>query len=575
MNALAVAGLRFDQLGSEHFASFSFSEEQLLDACVQVKKRTQSNAVVIVCTCDRVEVWYEQAKTDVAEPFLRSLSLSILAWKPHVYLKHGQEALEHLFLLGCGLLSPLFGEDQIISQLMASIDRSRLAGCASPLLEYLFREAVTTAKRVQASVDLQVPDKTVADFVEAQLASLVQKRILVIGSSSLARLVSSHLATKGYEVTMTFRDMEKADLLLPDHVRAIAYEQRFSSLETVAAVVSATKGMEYTLTYEQVKGPLLLIDLAGVPDIDPSLAGKEGITLVRLDYESFPLPRREEAKAVALSLIGTDVAKVNAYLAYRKDVPLIQDRAEQAALDLLYRLHHQLKEHEASDALRQIIYESARKAFSHQLYEQKKSEAAVRRFDLTRVLTDGQQGYAGDPPVRLSAFHTLEQEGWNLTQLSFGSHSSTHMDSPHHMLEGNRSLDTYPPDRFFATAYVLDCTTLDRLGIQDLPSSELGYDAIIFYTEYGKRACTLTQEVVTHLLEMGVRLFGFDIPNPDGEGDLSFPLHHQILSADGLIIENLANLGPIVGKRVELVCLPLLYKDADGSPVRVVATLRS
>ena len=73
----------------------------------------------------------------------------------------------------------------------------------------------------------------------------------------------------------------------------------------------------------------------------------------------------------------------------------------------------------------------------------------------------------------------------------------------------------------------------------------------------------------------GCRLFGFDIPNPDEEWDLSFRLHLRILGSDGIIIEKLANLEPILGKRVDLVCLPLLFKDADGAPVRVVATLRS
>ncbi len=575
MIEIGVAGIRFDQLGSEHFAAFAFSEEQVLDACVHVKKRTQSTAVVILCTCDRIEVWYERSKTDVVEPFLRSLSLSVLGWKEKVYQKHGQEALSHLFCLGCGLLSPLFGEDQIISQIQAGVAISRLAGCASPLLEYLFREAVTTAKRVQSSVDLQVPDQSVADFVEARLSSLAQNRILVIGSSTLARLVSAHLVSKGYEVSMTFRDLEKADLLLPDHVKAIAYAHRFALLGEVDAVVSATKGMEYTLTYEQVEGPLLLIDLAGVPDIDPKLAGKEGITLVRLHAECVPLPRREEAKAAAMAIIEADLAKVMAYLSYLKDVPLIQERAEQAALDLLYRLHHQLKEYKVPDELRQILYESARKAFSHQLYEQKKGESSLKRFDLTRVLEDGQQGYAGDPPVSLTAFHTREKEGWNLTQLSFGSHTSTHMDSPHHMLEGNRSLDTYPPERFFVTAYVMDCTKLDVLETSSLPPRDLAYDAIIFYTASGSNSFILKEDAVAHLLEQGVRIFGFDKPNPDGEADMAFPLHHQILAADGLIIENLTNLEPILGKCVELVCLPLLFKDSDGSPVRVVATLRS
>jgi kynurenine formamidase len=74
------------------------------------------------------------------------------------------------------------------------------------------------------------------------------------------------------------------------------------------------------------------------------------------------------------------------------------------------------------------------------------------------------------------------------------------MDSPHHMLKGNKSLDTYPPERFFATAYVMDCTALDELGTSDLPPSELGYDAIIFYTAYGEHECTFTEESVTHLL---------------------------------------------------------------------------
>ncbi|NLK05120.1 MAG: hypothetical protein GX315_02030 [Spirochaetales bacterium] len=107
------------------------------------------------------------------------------------------------------------------------------------------------------------------------------------------------------------------------------------------------------------------------------------------------------------------------------------------------------------------------------------------------------------------------------------------------------------------------------------PHQDLAYDAIIFYTASGDSSFMLKQEAVAHLLEQGVRIFGFDIPNPDGEADMAFPLHHQILAADGLIIENLTNLEPILGKCVELVCLPLLFKDSDGSPVRVIATLRS
>jgi glutamyl-tRNA reductase len=567
----SVIGLRFDHLRPEDQVQFSYSQHQLQMACAKIKRQTQSISVMVLSTCDRVEVWCEEPKRQIMEPFLRSLSLPVLVWSKQLYSIDEEKVIEHLFRLACGLESPLFGEDQIISQLNFSLSLSRLAGCASPLLEYLVREAVTLAKAVQSSVDLQVADETVAHAVSALLKQKSFRTVLVIGSSNIARLVSEHLVQEGCLVWMTFRDLDKADLLLPPQVQAVAYENRFNYFEQVDVAISATKGMTYTITKDKAIGVKLLIDLAPVKDIDPEVS----LPLVRIEDLHVALPKRQEAQQQALILIEAHLKKTKTYLSYRPKVQDIQNIGIQAANDLLYRLNSVLDEHHVDDDMRKTLYESARKAFTHQLYEQEKNKSGQVRYDLTQCLVSGKPEYAGDPQTLLEKVHTLDTHNWRLTYLHFGSHTATHIDSPSHLIKEGKSLDQYPPSRFFANAFVLDCSNLSQIDIEDLPSHEYCFDAILFYTGNEQHRPMLSLESAKNLLGRGVRLFGFDGPSCDAEGDEELPIHHLLLDSDALIIENLVNLQPILNKVVCLTCLPLLYEDADGAPARVIASLMS
>ena len=86
------------------------------------------------------------------------------------------------------------------------------------------------------------------------------------------------------------------------------------------------------------------------------------------------------------------------------------------------------------------------------------------------------------------------------------------------------------------------------------------------------------------LLEsLGVRLLGMDMPTLLSDGD--FPpevpstgipagmtaMHTGLLSRGILILEGLTGLVPLVGRRLQLLCLPLKIAGSDGSPVRAVA----
>ena len=50
-------------------------------------------------------------------------------------------------------------------------------------------------------------------------------------------------------------------------------------------------------------------------------------------------------------------------------------------------------------------------------------------------------------------------------------------------------------------------------------------------------------------------------------------MHEILLQYGVVIIESLAGLSSLAGKRVQLFAFPLLLPDSDGSPVRAVGYL--
>lgn len=204
--------------------------------------------------------------------------------------------------------------------------------------------------------------------------------------------------------------------------------------------------------------------------------------------------------------------------------------------------------------------------------------------DLSHSIADGDRPYPGDPPTVVRQWSSLDTGHFCLKHMSFGSHSSTHMDSPSHLVAGGRTLDSIGLFSFFHEAFVLDARALPTIGMKQVHALPEGITAVLFFTgwqgrwnseQYFEDPPLLTEEAVLFLLGKGIRLFGFDSPSCDALQDENLPIHHLIFSYEGLILENLNNLDRVVGRRVSLVALPLLLEDSDGSPTRVIASYKS
>lgn len=87
----------------------------------------------------------------------------------------------------------------------------------------------------------------------------------------------------------------------------------------------------------------------------------------------------------------------------------------------------------------------------------------------------------------------------------------------------------------------------------------------------------LDADACSEILRRGVRTLAVDALSPDPTvlapgAEAEFPVHHLVLGAGGVIVENLTGLGSVDFPDPLLSLLPIrLGGDADGAPCRAVA----
>lgn len=564
---LSVGGIAFYQAEEAKRNVFQFDERRLSGAMVRLKRESRAEGVVLLATCDRIEVWSDGAKGDLWEPMCRALGLAPLAWKPYAYAYTDEGAVDYLFHLACGLHSPLFGEDTIISQIEGASRLSRQCGCATALLQHVMQCAVSLAKKVHGSMSLDVPEPDLAPAIERALLPVHEKKLLVIGSSATARMLASFFQGRGWLVVMTLRDQRKIELV-PPHVQAIGYEDRYRHLPDFPVVLCATKGLGYALEKNAPLGKdQQVFDLAKPKDVSPDLKGS--CHLVEEDELVYERKNRQKVLAQSAPLIEAKKREFYAWKKRDENHEEVSSLSERAAQDLCYRLHGPLEalplDPEAKKRFQAQLADLAFKSFAHVLYQ----KSPKRMVDLTHPLASGKALYAGDPPVQLAPWLTTKRDGCNLTKLVLGSHAGTHIDAPRHLFPDGKSLDQYPVSRFVGQAVVLPMG-----GPIEIPRGvtialfATGWDAKWNDKEaYCQGYPTLDKAQRETLVRQGILMVGFDCPSPDP--GTSLENHAFLLQNDVLILENLTALVPLVGMQVELHAAPLLFAHSDGAPVRV------
>ena len=214
-------------------------------------------------------------------------------------------------------------------------------------------------------------------------------------------------------------------------------------------------------------------------------------------------------------------------------------------------------------------------------------------YELTRPLsvTAAVPDYLESPTLTPIWRHSIE--GISIQRLGVATHHGTHMDAPLHFLLEGASVDLIPLSRCIGPGIVLDipCDTPRVITVDDIEkaSQDAGGirdgDRILIRTGWEERYATpeyttwpyLDVEAVEWLMDNGISLLGTDTQGVDqppqlrAKGVFRFPVHKRLLGAGIPVVEGLANLYQVAGRRLTVGLIPLLLVNGDGSPVRAFA----
>ncbi|MBI4498320.1 MAG: cyclase family protein [Chloroflexi bacterium] len=189
--------------------------------------------------------------------------------------------------------------------------------------------------------------------------------------------------------------------------------------------------------------------------------------------------------------------------------------------------------------------------------------------------------YPGDAGVSLTPVARMAQGAVaDVSLLSLGTHTGTHVDPPGHFLPGGATVDALPLEVLIGPAWVADARglpTITRPVVEQL-DIPVGAQRVLFRTdnselwerrEFVKDFVYLEGDAARWLVERGVRLVGIDYLSVERFGFDRPEAHLTLLGAGVVILEGL-DLRAVRQGPYTLLALPLKIQGGDGAPARVV-----
>ena len=201
-------------------------------------------------------------------------------------------------------------------------------------------------------------------------------------------------------------------------------------------------------------------------------------------------------------------------------------------------------------------------------------------FDVLLPISNALVTWPGDPKPKMEFVQKLSAgDKANLSRLTLGSHTGTHVDAPLHFVDGGAPMDGISLDVLIGPALVLEMTGRKSISRKALDAADFeGVERVLFKTdnsnlwsdsEFHEDFCYIEPDAAEFLIARNIRLVGVDYLSVEKPGTKTHPTHRAFLDAGVVIIEGLNLLGVPEGD-YELICLPLYVTGAEAAPARTI-----
>ena len=337
MHQIGVVGLSYRHAGVDEIARLSVPRGEVAARLEALSGTLAAAEVLYLGTCNRVEVLYatrgNSPAGDARESVFRILSgrdpdpgeapRLLRAWT-------GEAAVEHLFLLACGLDSAQTGEHEIAAQLRTAWEDARAARACGPLLDRLLGEALAMSRRVRRLAGMRAPSlgDLAAERVLGHLGS-APRRVTLLGVSPMTRRCAARLHEARVPLLIVNRTAESAAELARSMGGEWLSLDDFRRAPPPTGVLLLAAGGGQPLLDEDVLARLkragaaaaLMIDFGVPPNVEPEAARRAGWQRLGMDELIAAAQGRRLTQLVRLApvraAIDERLARLRAELAAR------------------------------------------------------------------------------------------------------------------------------------------------------------------------------------------------------------------------------------------------------------------
>ena len=303
MHQIGVVGLSYRHVGVDEVARFSVPKTEIAARLPALRDALGVSEVFYVGTCNRVEVLYSMADGAPAGDARQDVFRALIGREPNageatriLRAWTGEAAVEHLFLVACGLDSAQAGEQEIAAQIRLAWETARGVQVCGPTLDKLLGEALSMANRVH---------KLEANVRSPSLADLAADRVIrhfagkpataaLVGVSPMTRRCGRILHRAGIPVLVVNRTVQAAEEFAATiGGKSLQLDAFRENPPPLGALVLAAGGGEPVLDGMSLKKiaaaaasattPPLLLDFGVPPNVDPDAARTAGIARVGMD----------------------------------------------------------------------------------------------------------------------------------------------------------------------------------------------------------------------------------------------------------------------------------------------------
>ena len=205
----------------------------------------------------------------------------------------------------------------------------------------------------------------------------------------------------------------------------------------------------------------------------------------------------------------------------------------------------------------------------------------TRVYDVSVPVRSGGLVYPGNPEILIGPQQEIAKgASSNVSTISFGSHTGTHVDAAKHFFDDGETVDAVAIEKLVGPALLIAVDdSLRSVTSSDLEKFDIeGHTRLLIRTrnsallgerEFIRDYTYLAPDGAAYLVNKGIQLVGVDYLSVEQFHSGHHRTHRTLLEAGVVIVEGLSLSEPEPGA-YDLVCLPLRLEGLDAAPARAI-----